>query len=189
MDKTYERIDMFFRKFEIADSCSVLNGISVDKVHELLKRVDWENLKHGVPVRFHGDLHFENILINKNTKEKFTLLDWRQSFGGLQDYGDLYYDLGKLLHGLIINHHIISKNLFSIDVKKEIVEFDFNRTNNLVECELYFYEWLSNNGMCLKKVKIITALIFLNISALHHYPYSLLLFYLGKYRLHDALEN
>ena len=45
-----------------------------------------------MPVNFHGDLHFENIIANKN---KFTLLDWREDFSGLKNYGDLYYDLAK----------------------------------------------------------------------------------------------
>ena len=52
--------------------------------------------KIRVPSRFHGDFHFKNILWQES-KNKF-ILDWRQEFGGLIDYGDLYYVL-KLLHG------------------------------------------------------------------------------------------
>ena len=26
-------------------------------------------------------------------------LDWRQNFGGIINYGDIYYDLAKLYHG------------------------------------------------------------------------------------------
>jgi hypothetical protein len=39
-----------------------------------------------------------------------------------------------------------------------------------------------------KKVKVLTALIYLNIAALHHYPYSLLLYGLGKKILKEELS-
>ena len=41
-------------------------------------------------------------------------------------------------------------------------------------------KWIIKNGYDLKKVKIMTGLIFLNIAALHHNPYSKFLYYLGK---------
>ena len=53
-----------------------------------------------------------NILINKNSDQPFTLLDWRQDFGGNMEYGDIYYDLAKLNHGFIISHKIIDEKLF-----------------------------------------------------------------------------
>ena len=40
-----------------------------------------------------------------------------------------------------------------------------------------------------KKVWVLTALIYLNIAALHHHPYSLLLYALGKSILKSELEN
>ena len=76
-----------------------INGNIVPPISELLNLVDWDNLSSGIPTRFHGDLHFENILISETGN--FSLLDWRQDFAGLQEYGDLYYDLAKLLHGMI----------------------------------------------------------------------------------------
>ena len=47
-------------------------------------------------------------------KKKFTFLDWRQDFNGIITYGDLYYDLGKLMHGIIVSHEIVNKNKFEI---------------------------------------------------------------------------
>jgi len=58
----------------------------------------------------------------------------------------------------------------------------------MVECEDVFRSWVTGKGYDWKKVKIIMALIFLNIAALHHYPYSTMLFYLGKYELFRCLE-
>ena len=43
------------------------------------------------------------------------------------------------------------------------------------------------NKISFKKVKLLTELLFLNIAALHHYPYSLFLYALGKYILRQEL--
>ena len=58
---------------------------------------------------FHGDLHGSNIIYDKN---KFTLGDWREKFGDDIRTGDIYYDLAKIYHGLIVNHEFIRKNQF-----------------------------------------------------------------------------
>ena len=60
-----------------------------------------ENLSRGINVNFHGDLHFENIIFSKN---KFVLLDWRQDFNENLKVGDLYYELAKIMHGIIVSH-------------------------------------------------------------------------------------
>lgn len=179
-DKTYKRVKQYFTTFEQIDCEEIINGVKIPKIFDLLDKIDWNKIANGVPVRFHGDLHFENILINSEGKSPFTLLDWRQDFGGLQEYGDIYYDFAKLNHGLIISHELIDKNLFEVKQKLNSIHYDFLRKQNLVECEIYFKEWLENKEYDYKKVQTMTALIYLNIAALHHYPYSLLLFYLGK---------
>ena len=58
-----------------------------------------------------------------------------------------------------------------------------------MECEQRLNTWMLENGYNLKKVKVLTALIYLNIAALHHYPYSLLLYGLGKKMLKEELNN
>jgi hypothetical protein len=59
----------------------------------------------------------------------------------------------------------------------------------LVECERRFCQWLAAQGYESKKVWTLTALIYLNIAALHHDPYSLLLYSLGKAMLKKELET
>lgn len=186
-DKTYKRVKQYFTTFEQLDSEEIINGNKVPKIFELLDNVNWEELSIGIPVRLHGDLHFENILINSESKSPFTLLDWRQNFGGIMDYGDIYYDLAKLNHGIIMSHELVDKNLFEVNHKLNTVHYDFLRKQNLVNCENYFKTWIENQGYDYKKVRLMTALIYLNIAALHHYPYSLLLFYLGKNMLNEIL--
>lgn len=186
-DKTYSRVKQFFSTFEQIDIQEEINGRKIPKLFDMLDSVDWDNLSKGTPVRFHGDLHFENILLkaDNNSDLSFTLLDWRQDFGGNMDYGDLYYDLGKLNHGIIMSHELVDKNLFEVKHSMNKIHFDFHRKQNLVDCQVFFKAWILENNLDYGKVQLMTALIFLNIAALHHYPYSLLLFYLGKSMLFD----
>ena len=75
--------------------------------------------------RFHGDLHFENILISTSDDKPFTLLDWRQDYGGILEYGDIYYDFAKLNHGFIICHELINNNLFKVNHEPGSINFEF----------------------------------------------------------------
>ena len=120
---------------------------------------------------------------------KFTFLDWRQDFAGNLDFGDLYYDLAKLLHGIIVSHRVINENLFSVKWTDDNIEFDLYRTQKLVESEMVYYEWLRKKSYDVKKVKLITGLIYLNIACLHHFPYCLMLFALGKSLLQKELNT
>ena len=157
-------------------------------LESLFSDLDWNWLADGLPGRFHGDFHFENILWDAE-QSRFTFLDWRQDFGGDLSTGDIYYDFAKLLHGLIISHDLIAGNFYKAEWGQDEITFDFHRKQILVECEEYFKSWLEAQGHDTKKVRVLTALIFLNIASLHHYPYSLLLFALGKSMLSKELSD
>ena len=62
----------------------------------------------GWACNFHGDLQFDNIIYSKN---KFKLIDWRDSFDG-RNKGDIYYDFAKLLGGIDLNYKFIKKETF-----------------------------------------------------------------------------
>jgi NDP-sugar pyrophosphorylase family protein len=186
-DKTYKRVKQYFNRFSYTDSEEIINGIKTPKLYKLLDKINWDSLSTGVPTRYHGDFHFENILVAENGD--FILLDWRQDFGGLEEYGDIYYDLSKLLHGSIVPHEMIGKDLFTIDKDADIIKFDILRRHKLIECERIFEDFIYDEGYDLTKVRLLTALIFLNIAPLHHYPYSEFLFYLGKYQLNNILNE
>jgi hypothetical protein len=188
-EKTLKRVKQYFTRFEQLDSEEIINGHHMPKLVDILQRIDWDDLANGLPVRFHGDLHFENILINNAGMQPFTLLDWRQDFGGNLEYGDIYYDLAKLLHGMILSHEIIHHNQFTVNHKINKIDFDFHRKQSLVECEELLREYMIKKEYDLRKVELVTALIFLNISPLHHYPYTSLLFYLGKSKLYNILYS
>ena len=57
--------------------------------------------------------HPENILIDN--KNEIKLLDWRQGYGdGMYEFGDVYYDLAKFMHGLIVDHKRVHSNDYAI---------------------------------------------------------------------------
>ena len=151
-DKTYERIELFYKNFSKQDGVEKINGVDMPLLKDLLVAVDWDLLSDGLAGRFHGDFHFENILWSPEEK-KFTFLDWRQDFGGNLAVGDMYYDFAKLLHGLVVNHEIIANNLFEVQWLKNEITFDFHRKQSLVECENYFFQWLSQSCRILRRLK------------------------------------
>lgn len=185
--KTLDRINLFYEKFGKKDEETYINGVNYPKLSKILDSVDWDWIVDGVPSRYHGDYHFENIVYDCETQQ-FKMLDWRQNFGKLTDVGDIYYDLSKLLHGLIVSHELIATDSFDVKWEDNYIEFDLHRKQKLVECENYYYKWLSYNGYDVRKVSVLTALIFLNIAPLHHYPYVLLLYALGKKMLFEQLQ-
>jgi hypothetical protein len=187
-DKTFKRIDLFYKMFKYRDNAEIINDISYPSLNELLCSIDWNSLLDGIPGRFHGDLHFENILYLEKEKT-FIFVDWRQDFNRSLDIGDIYYDFAKLLHGIIINHEIIIKKAFTANWINNRIEYDFCRRQRLIECEAYYYTWLKNEGYDIKKINTIISLLFLSCAVLHNHPYNILLYGLGKTRLYATLTN
>jgi choline kinase len=187
--KTYERVDMFHKKYEIMDKGGYINNEYIPSVVELLDNLNWELIcENPHASAFHGDFHNENIIIDE--KNNPILIDWRQNFGkNIFETGDAYYDFAKFNHGLIVSHHIVNNNNFTVEQDENNVNIDILRPSILVEAEEDFYEWLKANNFDVKRVKIMTALIYLNIAALHEYPYSLYLYYLGRQLLYKWGKN
>lgn len=183
-DKTYNRVDEFFMNTEHNDSESIINGVKYPSIQTLLNSIDWNSMSDGIPTRVHGDLHFENIIVGSSG---YKLIDWRQDFGGLIDYGDIYYDLAKIKHGLIMSHDVVVKELY--EVSEDLSTYSFFRKHSLVKYEKLFDEFVVENNLDLYKVNILTALIYLNVACLHHHPYSNLLICLGKTMLSETLNN
>ena len=185
--KTFERVELFYKNFNQKDDAAIINGELMPSLQDLLNQIDWDWMSKGLAGRFHGDFHFENILYSKSDK-KFTFLDWRQDFAGDLSVGDVYYDLAKLMHGLIVNHGIVVNDQYNASWKDGEIKFDIQRKQSLAECEQRLNIWIQESNYDLKKVKVLTALIYLNIAALHHHPYSLLLYGLGKKMLKQELS-
>ncbi|MDP3992344.1 MAG: NTP transferase domain-containing protein [Nanoarchaeota archaeon] len=191
-DKTISRINKFYEKTSIEDGWSNINGVQIPPLKDLLEKVDWNYISNGIPVNFHGDLQFDNVLVTVDSKsnlQKFIFLDWRQDFGGIIDYGDLYYDLSKLYGGMTIPYNWIKQGEFSFDMSGSSIYYNFFIKNDLLEAREEYESFLKRNNFDLKKIKIIKALIFLNMSPLHNDPFNLMLYFLGKSKLYYALKE
>ena len=136
---------------------------------------------------FHGDLQPENIIYTK--KKDFYLIDWREDFGGLKILGDLYYDLAKLHHALIVNGQMIRDNKFKVDIKNNRVYVSVKKRPHLSRYLVEFENFVKQKNWSVKKLSIMSPLIYLNIATLHHYPYSEFLYNFGRYNLYKALKK
>jgi len=186
-DKTNDRVQQYLHNKGIADKDEIINGVFVPRVSELIQLIDWDWISSGTQSNFHGDFHFENVILTSDNN--FVFIDWRQNFGGGIEVGDRYYDLAKILHGIIVSHQAVTNLQFSIKSDHDRKLMWINRKTELLQCEELYLTWLENEQYDVTKVQVLTAMIFLNIAPLHHSPYSEFLFALGKRMLHDVLSG
>ena len=178
--KTVDRTNKYIEKY--GDNAQVINGLPVPTAFELIKQIDTDWLCSGLACQFHGDFILDNIL---QTQDGFCLLDWRQDFGGELEIGDLYYDLAKLNHNLVVNHEIVNKGLF--DHSEANCHILCNST--LINCKKVLESFVNKNKLDFKKVQLLTSLIWINMAPLHEYPFDKFLFNFGKYNLARCLND
>jgi choline kinase len=179
INKTIKRVNQYLDGK--CDSIQIINGIEVQPIHAIINSLDVDWLTNGIPSQFHGDFILDNII---QTDDGYTLIDWRQDFGGDLELGDVYYDLAKLNHNLVVNHKIVSNGNFNSDIDDCYILCN----SKLVECIDVFNKFISENGYDLKKVKILTGIIWINMAPLHEYPFNKFLFNYGKYILTKELQ-
>lgn len=184
-NKTNHRLKMFFDKTSLIDTEHIINGTKIASIDNIFDDLDWSLITNGIPSGFHGDLQFDNVLLTRD--ENFILLDWRQDFGGLLEYGDIYYDLSKLYGGMILSYKNIKENKFSFDMSENHVYYHYEMNSTLMEARESFENFVISHGYDLNKIKLITGLIYLNMSPLHHDPFDHLLFFLGKSMIYKQL--
>ena len=176
--KTKKRVSEYLKIYPEVNS---INEELTPTVYDLIDSIDLEWLCNGIPSQFHGDFILDNII---ETSEGFKLIDWRQDFAGNLEIGDIYYDLAKLNHNLVVNHDIANKSLF----KSSPEDCYILMNSKLNECRELLYEFIQKGGYDLQKVKILTSIIWINMAPLHEYPFSNFLFNFGKYHLHKNLK-
>ena len=64
------------------------------------------------------------------------------------------------------------------------VKYSFATRKILLKFQSNLFSFIKDNNFDLYKVKLLTSLIYLNISKFYDNPYSELLFYHGKYQLY-----
>lgn len=179
-DKSNERIQTFLDDNKKFKNTLNINKIKVQKIENLINKIDWKKLSDVKPTYMHGDLHFENILISN---KKIIALDIRNDFSEFNFLGDVYYDLSKILHGIIVNHEMIIKNLYEYINNKNIININISVPTKFKKNLRDFYDFCLKENYNINKIEIICALIYLNIACLHHKPYSYFLFSLGALML------
>ncbi len=184
-NKTIVRVN---ESLKTINDCKIINNKEVGTIQQILDKVNFDSLYTNEHTNFHGDFILDNIIKIPNG---YKLLDWRQNFGGELYNGDKYYDLAKLRHNIIFNHENIDNKLFNVNVScmNGSVNVDLKCNYTLINQLTDFDNFVIDNNLNLKKIKILTSLIWLNMSPLHEYPLNEFLFYFGKYNLCLELNN
>lgn len=185
-EKTVKRIKKYFKDNSIEDSFDVINGFKIPPVLDMISKIPAEYLCENKSTQFHGDFILDNIV---KTDRGFSLIDWRQDFGGQLEFGDMYYDLGKLNHSLVLNHDIINQNLFYISKEDGNIKCNILRSHILTECQNLLKDICLEKGYDLNKINLLSSIIWLNMAPLHNYPLNKFLFYFGKYMLFKNMEK
>jgi len=187
--KTIDRVAKYHKKYDLLDQATRINDVFVPSLEKMFSFIDWGDLSAGEASNFHGDLQFDNILLT--AKGDFLLLDWRQDFSGVIDYGDQYYDLAKLNGGMKVSYKLIKKGNFSYQIdKKGNVEIIHEVPPELATGREAFLNFINKNDLDVSKIDILTSLIYLNMSPMHHEPFDHFIYNLGKLSLYRSLlEN
>ena len=185
--KTNLRVEMYYEKYNLRDGPQRVNGKQIPTTSELLEKIDWSDLCDGCPVQFHGDLQFDNILYD-NEKDVFKLIDWRQDFGNGSQCGDIYYDLAKLYGGILVNYDLMKKNYFTYSEHNGSIWIEYLQRSTMNDYIDELSIFVEENQYDMAKVKMLAALIHLNMAPLHMAPFDNLLYALGRLELHELTQ-
>lgn len=183
INKTFDRLN---KVTFISNELDTINCLKCKSIFELIKSIPYEKIMTNTLCQFHGDFILDNILLTSDNN--FKLIDWRHEFDTLLDYGDMYYDLAKLRHNIIFNHKNIDNELYQINIINNYVELDLKCNYLLIKQLEDFDNFVIINNLDLNKIKLLTAIIWLNMSPLYDGKLSLFLFYFGKYNLQLLLN-
>lgn len=185
-DKTISRIKTFVTKTGRKDKLEFINECEIPSAIDLLMSIPEDFLCSNKGYSYHGDFILDNIMYNNGS---FTLIDYRQDFGGNLEYGDIFYDLSKMNHNLIFNHDIVNKNLYEISINSHNIKCDILRRDLFCQLQKILFDFVREKELDEKKVNILTSIIWLNMSALHQHPLNLFLYYFGRSHLYNSLKE
>ena len=187
IEKTKKRVDMFTSDRNISDGTNIINGIEIKSVDRLLDDACKLDLLSGSMGNFHGDFILENIIFDN---KEFMFIDWRQDFAGEIVLGDIYYDLAKLNHNISFNHTIIRDGGFLCEIENSnSVSVDLMCSHKLLSAKKGLLDFCRDNTLSMKKIEMITGIIWINMAPLHDKLLGDFLFYFGKLQLHRSING
>jgi hypothetical protein len=161
-----------------------INGLSVGTLTQVMESVDFDSLYTNTFCRFHGDFILDNIL--RKEDGEFVLLDWRHEFDASTPLGDMYYDLAKLRHNIIFNHKNIKAGLFSYVENDGQITLDLKCNYFLMQQLEDFDRFVLENKYDGAKIRLLCAIIWLNMAPLYEGSLRGFLFYFGLYNIRLA---
>jgi choline kinase len=167
-EKTEARVRLLVSEFGAGcvETPYTVNGTEHRSLNALLTKLDYEELRyHPFYAHFHGDLHPDNVIYDGST---FTYVDWRESFGGRTDGGDLYYDLGKLYAGILVDFDLLKRDdTVEFQEGSFTLNYRYATPDSLRQFKGEYETWLQDCGFPIVWVKLIAGLAYLNIAPLH----------------------
>jgi hypothetical protein len=117
-------------------------------------------------VPIHGDLILSNILFDPQ-RMTFKLIDPRGSYGNLGMFGDLRYELAKLLHSVDGKYESIIHNLYSI--KNDEIQFFMSEDKQkcFEAAQKVIFDFAEQYSITKTELKAIEATLFLSMLPLH----------------------
>ena len=191
-DKTEKRKNLFLSKYGSSYYTTeyIINGKKYPSLRNIFSKIDFSTLDQNPFYKeFHGDLQFDNILYSYKSNT-FTYIDWRESFAGSVNGGDLYYDLSKLYGGCILPYNLLKDdNHIEISEGMSVVNYSYDVLQPLSDFQNAYEKWIVENGYDFDKIKLIKSLIYLNMSPLHSDKFSKLLWFKSIEGLHECVNK
>lgn len=195
IDKNIDRVNEFKKFYNITEDEDIyINDVFIPKeytieymLNELTKLPEWKNT---VCTRWHGDFVLDNILYNEKD-DKYILLDWREKFGSIIEYGDMNYDFGKINHNLTFNFESAYNDLFKVYENGNKYYVNILCNNTVYECKNILKEFVEKNcNARYEYIEIITGMCWVSMSPLYFLnPVSKFLYYLGKYTIYTNFKK
>jgi CTP:phosphocholine cytidylyltransferase-like protein len=178
--KTIERVNQFRVKYSDWSECCIINRKEVDTIDAYLSRINWDWLVSTTKWTYiHGDLHFDNTIYDPLT-DKFTAIDWRTDFAGKM-YGDMYYDLAKMLGGIRLNYRSVKNQDLVYVENNDYARLRVPSVENAEHYEELLRSWVVSRGLDWRKVTTLVPIIYLNMAPLHEAPFDKFLIALSQF--------
>lgn len=194
IDKTIERVNRFKKTYNIKEDHDIyVNDILIPAKYtieymlaELEKMPEYKNANYTT---WHGDFTLDNII--ETNKQKWVGIDWRDSFGSENIYGDMLYDFGKMNHNLTLNFSSVYKNLFTVEESEaDHINVSILTNNFVYDCRIALKEFVEKQfGINYEFINFMSGLCWVNMSPLHFDPFTKFLFYMGKLTMYISLKK